>query len=95
MTIGILPNVNSSSLNRNVNSAISAQKPKKDGDKSAVAILTHVRQLGCVILGHRAAGVFIDFTEEQKSLDQFDECDSQKTHCVSQTFEKTKIHRLV
>ena len=61
MTVGILPNVNSTSLNRVVNSATSARvhthrqvegqpskKPKKDGDKSAAAILKDVRQLGCV-----------------------------------------------
>ena len=61
MTIGILPNVNSTSLTRVINSATSARlhtgrlrenpakKPKKDGDKSAVAILKDVRQLGCVL----------------------------------------------
>ena len=29
----------------------------------------------------------------QESWDQFDEYDSQKPHCVTQTFEKTKVHR--
>ena len=61
MTIGILPNVDSISLNRAVNSAQSARfrtgrlknnqpnkRTKKGGDKSAVAIVKDVRQLGCV-----------------------------------------------
>ena len=60
MTVGILRSVNFISLNRSVNSAQSAhfrtgklrnnptKRPKKDGDKSAVAIVKDVRQLGCV-----------------------------------------------
>ena len=60
MTTGILPNVNSVRLNRGVNSAQSAhfrsgrlriqpnKRPKKRGDKSAVAIVKDVQQLGCV-----------------------------------------------
>ena len=60
MTFGILPIVNSVSQNGAVSSAISARfhtgrlkvnlskKPKQDGDKSAVALLKNVRQLGCV-----------------------------------------------
>ena len=60
MIIGILPNVNSVNLNRNANSGISARlhtgrlkvnqakNRKKDGDKSAVAMLKDARQLGCV-----------------------------------------------
>ena len=44
-----------------------SKKPKKDGDKSAVAVLKDVRQLGCVFQD-RAAGIFIEFTEEHKSL---------------------------
>ena len=59
VTVGIVPNVNSASLNRVVNTAISARlhtgrwrdnpakRPKKDGDKSA-AILKETRLLGCV-----------------------------------------------
>ena len=60
VSIGILPNVNSMSLNRVVNSSQSAyfphwkveeqpnKKPKKVDDKSAVAIVKIVRQLICV-----------------------------------------------
>ena len=60
VTVGILPNVNSISLNRGVNSAQSAhfprwrveeqtnKRPKKGDDKSAVAFVKDVRQLGCV-----------------------------------------------
>ena len=40
---------------------------KKDGDKSAAAILKDARQSGCVFSGHRAAGIFTDFTEKHKS----------------------------
>ena len=81
VTISILPNVNSTSLNRVVNSAISvrlhtsrlrvnpAKKTKNDGDKSAVAILKDARQSGSVFQD-TAAGIFVDFTEEpKKSLD--------------------------
>ena len=59
MTVGILPNVSFTSQTRAVNSAKSARfrtgnlrnnqkKPKKGGDKSAVAKVKDVRQLGCV-----------------------------------------------
>ena len=60
VTIGILPNVNFVSQNRAPNSAKSArfrigrsrkqpnQKPKNGGDKSAVAVVKDVRQVGCV-----------------------------------------------
>ena len=59
MSIGILPNVNSISLNRVVNSAQSdysrtgrlkndRTKPKNGDDKSAAAIVESVRQLSCV-----------------------------------------------
>ena len=70
MTIDILPNVSFISLIWDVNSAISARfrteklrnipkkKPKKGGDKSAVAILRDIRQL---------SGVFQD-TEPPESL---------------------------
>ena len=43
-----------------------SKKPKKDGDESAVAMLKDPRQLGLRISGHRAAGIFTDFTEEHK-----------------------------
>ena len=42
--------------------------PKKDGDKSAVAFLKDVTTIGLRISGHRAAGIFIDLTEQHKSL---------------------------
>ena len=61
MIVGILPNVNSINLNRDVNSVISArlhtgrlkvrstqQKNEKRMVTSAVAILKDARQLGCV-----------------------------------------------
>ena len=60
MTIGILPNVSFISQNRDVTAAVTARfrtekveeqsnkKPKKGGDKNAVATWKDVRQLGCV-----------------------------------------------
>ena len=46
----------------------SIKKPKKDGDKSAVAIFKDAKTLQFRISGQRAAGIFIDFTEEHESL---------------------------
>ena len=43
------------------------KKPKKDGDNSAVAILKNERIFGLRFSGHRAARIFIDFTEDHKS----------------------------
>ena len=68
-----------------------SKKPKKDGDISAVAILKDAPQLGCVFQGrwnlHRFYG------RAQKSWDQFDERNSQKLRCVTQTSEKPKVRR--
>ena len=93
-------------LNRDANSVISARlhtgrlkvnpakKPKKDGDKSAVAILKDARQLGCAFQDTEPPGNFIRlYGRAQKSWDQFDECDSQKLRSVMQTSEKTKVRR--
>ena len=69
-------------------------KPKKDSEKNAVAILKDARRLDLRISGHRAARIFTDFYgRAQKSWDQFDECDSQKLRSVMQTSEKTRVHR--
>ena len=45
------------------------KKSKKNGDKSAVAILKNTRQLGCVFSRYGAAEVLIDFAEELKHTD--------------------------
>ena len=78
--IGILPNVNSTEQNWDANPGKStglrtgrlkvnpAKIPKKDNDRSAVALLKDSRQLGCVFQDIRAARIFIDFTEEHKCL---------------------------
>ena len=67
------------------------KKPKKVGDKSAVAIVKSVRQLGFSITGRRAARIYIDISEGHQSFgDQFDEFDSQELLCVKQTSETTK-----
>ena len=70
------------------------KKPKKGGDKSAVAILKDVRQLGCVF--QETEPPESDFLgRAQKFWDQFDEYDPQKLCSVTQTSEKTKDHRSV
>ena len=43
-----------------------SKRSKKNGDKSAVAMLKIPRQLGCVCQDMESAEVFIDFTEELK-----------------------------
>ena len=80
MIIGILPNVNSINLNLDANSVVDARlhtgrlnvnpakKSKEDGDKSAVGFFERSTTVGLRISGHRAAGVFTDFTEEHKCL---------------------------
>ena len=69
------------------------KRPKKGGDKSAVAIVKSVRQLGCL---SQDAGPPESATISRKSTkfwDQFDEYDTQEVRCVKQTSEKTKVHR--
>ena len=52
-------------------------KNRKRMMKSAVNFFERYKIVGLRISGHRAAGIFIDLTEEHESLDgdQFDECD--------------------
>ena len=65
-------------MHRQVEDINAAQNPKKDGDKSAVAILQGCTTIGLRISGHRAAGIFIDFTEEHKSLGTYSTSASQR-----------------
>ena len=44
------------------------QRPKKGDDKSAVAFVKDVRQLGCVFQDTEPPGNFNDFTEDHKSF---------------------------
>ena len=44
------------------------KRPKKGGEKSAVAMVKDVRQLGCVSQDFRAAGICSDFTEGYTSF---------------------------
>ena len=107
MSIDILPNVNSSSRNRDASSAQSAhfrickveeqpnKKPKKGGEKSAVALFVNsVRQQGCVSQDTEPPDYVTISRKGTKSFwDQFDEYDSQELRCVKQTSEKAKVHR--
>ena len=44
------------------------QKPKENGDESAVAMLQHSRRLVCLFSLHRASEIQFDFTDGHKSL---------------------------
>ena len=70
-----------------------SQKPKKEGDKSAVAVLKDARRLGCVFQDTEPP-VYRFYRRAQKSWDQPDECKSQKLRSVMQTSEKTKCPSL-
>ena len=72
-----------------------SEKPKKGGDKSAVATVKDVRLLGCVLQDTEPAGILSDSTQEaQKSWDPFNEYDSKELRCVRRTSEKTKVPSL-
>ena len=79
MIVGILANVNSISLNRVVSSVTSARvhtgRLKVNPAESPQRMVTkcsgkceRCATVGLCISGHRAAGIFIDFTEEHESL---------------------------
>ena len=98
MTVGILPNVNVKSQNRVANSALSARsfahrmveeqpnkKPKKGGDRSAVALLKDVRQFGCAFQD-TAAGIFSDFTDGHKNLG------INSTSAIHKSYEASRRH---
>ena len=72
----------------------SSNKPKKDGDKSAVAILKTYDSWVAYFrtLGRR--NLYRFFGRARKSWDQFGEYNSQKLRSVIQTSEKTKVRRL-
>ena len=66
-----------------------SKKPKKDGDKSAVAQDSWVAYFRT----QNRRNLYRFYVRAQKSWDQFDECDSQKLRSVMQTSEKTKVRR--
>ena len=66
-------------------------EPKKGDDKSAVAIVQSVRQLGCVSQDTELP----DSASISRKGTRSDEYDSQGLHCVKQTSEKIKVRRLV
>ena len=59
-----------------------AKKTKKNGDKSASGKIERCTTSGLRISGHRAAEVFIDFTEKHKSLETNSTCAIHK-NCVA------------
>ena len=61
----------------------STKRSKKNGDKSAVAMLKSTRQLGLCIPGHGAAKIFIDFAEELKHTETNPTCKIHKSRCTS------------
>ena len=105
VTVGILPNVNSTSLNRVVNSAQSARfrtgRLRNNQIKGRRRVVTKVQWQQWKMydswvvydktLSRRNLQWF--YGRAQKSWDQFDEYDSQELRCVKQTSEKTKVHR--
>ena len=106
MTIGLFPIVNSFSLNRAVSSARSARwhtgrlkinpakNRKKDGDKSAAAFLFgRCKTIGLRISGHTAAGIFIDFTEEHKSLGTNSTSTVHTSHAASCKHQRKQVRR--
>ena len=107
MTIGILPNVNLKSRNRDVGFGAECsfphwkvkeqpnKRPKKGGDKSAVAIVKDVRQMVCVSQDAEPSESSAILLRAQKSWDQFNECNSRGLHCVKRTSEQKKVHHLV
>ena len=93
MTIGILPNVNYVSLNRVVNSAISARlhtgRLKVNPAKSRRRMVTKVQWL-YRISGHRSAGIFTDFTEEHTSLGINSTSAIHKSYAASRRHPRTQ-----
>ena len=76
------------------------KKPKNDGDKNAVAILTRCATVELRIAGHRAAGILSDFTEEHRHAETDPDVYGSvrrvrftRTALRRRTSEKTKIHR--
>ena len=65
------------------------KKPKKGGDKSAAGIVESVRQL-VVCRRTSRRNLHRSYGRAQKSLDQFDEYDSQELRCVRQTSENAE-----
>ena len=71
-----------------------SKMPKKDGDKSAVAFLKRVRQLGCVFQDTEPRESLSFLREEYKSLGTNSTSTiHKKLRGVKQTSEKTKVRR--
>ena len=64
-----------------------SKRSKKNGDKSAVAVLKITRQLGLRLSGYGAAEVFIVLAEELKHTETNPMCTTQKPSYVTLTFE--------
>ena len=66
------------------------KRSKKNGDKSAVALLKSTRQLGLRISGYAAAEVFIDFAEELKHTETNPMCKIHKSCRTSRKHSRPK-----
>ena len=65
-------------------------RSKKNGDKSAVAMLKSTRQLGLRISGYGAAEVFVDFTEELRHTETDPMCKIHESRCTSRRDSRPK-----
>ena len=71
-----------------------SKKSKKNGHKSAVAILKNTRQFVLPMSGYGAAEVFIDFAEELKHTEATPMCSIHKSRGTSCYHPRPKPHRL-
>ena len=69
------------------------KRPKKDGDKSAVAIVKSVRQLGCVSQDAEPPESVSISRKGTKVLGPIRRVGSQELRCVKQTSENAKVQR--
>ena len=102
MIIGILPNVKSVRLNRVDECSFAhrqveghpSKKTEKNGDQKCSDYIERYTTIGLRISGHRAAGIFTEFTEECKSLGIISTSAIYKCYAAScKTSEKTKVCR--
>ena len=66
------------------------KRSKRNGDKSAVAMLKSTRQLGCVFQDVEPPKSFIDFAEELKHTETNPMCSIHKSCCTSRIHSRPK-----
>ena len=67
-----------------------SKRSKKNGDKSAVAMLKKYTTIGLRVPGHGAAEVFIDFTEELRHTETDPMCKIHERRCTSRRHSRPK-----